>query len=251
MKKIISIIALVALFASSLASCAESVPDFVPVQELSGLYVASGMSKFPKEIDTAEYREKIVEAYCSVTETKAYVEDAKAEWQLVMVGKDKNDPILITGIGDGKFNVSVSSRGIRYMVENEKLDSFVKTELMNVKELSVNVTVVVALEDGTELDRTNVTVTGTETEKPTVVGGVYTGIKAGKYAEDSKFSSAKRLIGIGDYAETVNPGDDGVERLYWRYYLEDEELENDLIGLVTLKEGDVLKVVYVKTFIAK
>lgn len=273
MKKVIALICVFALALSVLASCGGSdepiySDKFVPIEagSVTTLQYASGVSE--KEVNTEEYREKLVEAYNSVTETKTYAPERTAEWSFIIVcsSKEGNTIFTMSGVGTNYINVSATQPGgeqSRYLVVNEDLYKFFVDEVLTVKEVSATITVKISLgadtPDGegnpreTEvlIGEATVEAIGNEAELPTAIGAVFAALKSNEITEDYSLSETSGTVkSINGYEDVITAGDDGVDLLRWKYTVNGEAVgSGDLYG-ITVTDGTVITVVYTHEFVS-
>ena len=234
MKKIISLICILALAVTVLASCGGSAgteedttvysETFVPVEEgsASALYLASGSSK--KETNRKEYIDMIVEAYNSITQVESYVSDEKSEWSFVLIcGESGGSIYKFTCVGENKIDVSVTLSNethARYLVTNPELYKVFKDEVLAVKEVSKTVKVSISLGEGTPdgdgvareaevlLGEATVTVTGDEVTPPTAADAIITALESNEITSDYKVNKkAGTVTSINGYEYKVDDGD--------------------------------------------
>ena len=271
MKKIISLICILALAVTVFASCGGSAgteedttvysETFVPVEEgsASALYLASGSSK--KETNRKEYIDMIVEAYNSITQVESYVSDEKSEWSFVLIcGESGGSIYKFTCVGENKIDVSVTLSNetpARYLVTNPELYKVFKDEVLAVKEVSKTVKVSISLGEGTPdgegvareaevvLGETTVTVKGDELNLPTMADAVLAALESKDITSDYTVNEASVIVtSINGYKDDVQAEGSEVTLLMWTYTLNGEAVNRGEIQGTAVSDGDVITVTY-------
>ncbi|MBQ7670494.1 MAG: hypothetical protein IJS45_07220 [Clostridia bacterium] len=277
MKKIISLICILVLAVPELASCGgnEEVDTtvysetFVPVDANSATALRYISGSVEKDINTKVNIDKAVSAYNSVTETEKYASGEKEEWSFIIISDSEsgNTVYKLSGVGENKINVSVSSpesEPSRYLVKNAELYNFLGSEVLTVKEISVSAKVVISLGEGTPdgegaareaevlLGEATVTVTGDEITPPTAADAIIAALESNEITSDYKVSkNAGTVISINGYEYKVEDGDLGVDILRWKYSVDGEAVPGEDLNSFVLTDGATITVIFTYQHIDK
>lgn len=253
MKRIISLILASMFCFLALAACGDKIPEFIPIKDIGLIDVASGTRI--KNVDTEEYRTGAAEKYNAVTETKEYSDEEAPLWQIVMCDED-DTVFFLSYLDNGRFNVSVTKGddNTKYLVVNEALAAYCEEELFVAKEVSVDVTVKIKLDDGAPEESGKilfdnvVTVTGTESDLPAVSGALKAALdKSGlEYKVNEK---SNRIMAVGQYADTAGEVNGTVEHIFWAYKLNGEDVAATALEKTEIANGDIVEAIFTKTIV--
>ena len=277
MKKITALILVMIFALTALTACGDepsievNAPDgFIKIDEESVAMLNAASGAFPKNIDTAECRSAFVEAYNTSSEILPYDVNDSSSHKVVVIttSGEKNAIYLVSRLGNGEFNVSVdgSDDGVNYKfrIENDALEKVFSDELLTIKELEYTVHVEFVLSEGTpdadgvirqadeKVGECDVKWKGLETNRPTAAKIVRSALEDGgtglEYTEEKGQDLPKTVAG---YGEDVEVTDTTVERNFWKYILNGEDVGAGGASGAVVSDGDTITAKYVHSSIKK